>query len=127
MDGWDFSEVTRFAGELQVLPDAAEKALTEVVTAGGKDMQKQWRANARRTAGKHGRWYPSSITATPIDPLTVEVGPDNGKRQGGMGPGFEFGSINQPPHLDGTHALDGVGKDFARSVEDVAGTLLGSL
>ena len=127
MDGWDFSEVTRFAGELQVLPDEAEKALTDVVTTAGKDLRTKWRANARSTAGKHGRWYPSSITDTPVDPLTVEVGPDNGKRQGGMGPGFEYGSIHQPPHHDATNALDGVGKDFARSIEDVAGTLLGSL
>lgn len=70
----------------------------------GLELQNAWRANAKATAGKHGKWYPSSIKAKPDGPLAVKVGPTPGMRQASMS--FEFGSSNQPPHLDGQRALD---------------------
>ncbi|HEY9473590.1 MAG TPA: hypothetical protein VIS06_07015, partial [Mycobacteriales bacterium] len=38
--------------------------------------------------------------------IEATIGPDPSRPQGGMGPGFEFGSVHQPPHLDGKRALD---------------------
>jgi hypothetical protein len=35
--------------------------------------------------------------------IEVETGPERGMKQGGMS--FEFGSRNQPPHLDGLRAM----------------------
>ena len=70
---------------------------------------KRTTANATATAGTHGKHYPKSITAErtlSIGSIGVEVGPDSGMPQGGMGPGFEYGSVNQPPHLDGNKAAD---------------------
>lgn len=70
----------------------------------GVELQDAWRANASATAGRHGKWYPASIKTKPAGPLAVEIGPTPGMRQGAMS--FEFGSRNQPPHLDGQRALD---------------------
>jgi hypothetical protein len=66
-----------------------------------------WRNNAVTTSGEHGKHYPDSIDselAFDLRGVSVDVGPNGGKPQGGMS--FEFGSRNQPPHLDGAKALD---------------------
>lgn len=86
-----------------------------VLAEAGAELQKAWRDNAKLTAGKHGRWYPSSIKARPAGPLAVEVGPTPGMRQGAMS--FEFGSRNQPPHLDGQRALDATLPSLKSKVE----------
>jgi hypothetical protein len=74
----------------------------------GEAYAQDWASNARETAGSHGRYYPDAIDSEMLLAglgLTLEVGPNKAKKQGGMGPGFELGSQNQPPHLDGTRAL----------------------
>lgn len=100
----DVSDLTRLSAQLGKsqlrLASRAPAVLMEV----GLELQEAWRANATETAGAHGKWYPRSIKAKPAGPLAVEVGPSPGMRQGGMS--FEFGSVNQPPHLDGQRALD---------------------
>lgn len=75
----------------------------------GNDFAKDWANNARATSGKHGRLYPNSIIAQSriSTSIIIDVGPDSSKPQGGMGMGFEFGSRNQPAHLDGATALAG--------------------
>lgn len=86
----------------------------------GADLAK---ANAKRTAGEHGKHYPRSITSEMGSGLGLfgntisgEYGPDASKPQGGMS--FEYGSRNQPPHLDLARSADIVGPSFARSVRD---------
>lgn len=75
--------------------------------ASGDAFAEDWRANAAETSGTHGRYYPDSITSETLLSLGVRVqtGPESGRKQGRMGRGFEFGSVNQPPHLDGARAL----------------------
>jgi len=88
---------------------AVTSAVFDVFRDEGKKFTEQWRANAKATARKHGKHYPNSIT----DEMRIgtnivfEAGPESGRPQGGMGPGFEFGSQNQPPHLDGARAMTG--------------------
>lgn len=85
-----------------------------------------WQANARATAGAHGKHYPNSITYDTrllASTLVAEIGPDTSRPQGGMGMGFEFGSRNQPPHLDGSTAIDALGP----KVESVLDTAIGRL
>lgn len=41
--------------------------------------------------------YPKSISSEMTGPLQAEIGPVSAKKQGGMGPGVEFGSINAGP------------------------------
>lgn len=81
--------------------------LFNVYKQAGDEFAKSWADNARATSGEHGKHYPDSITSETRVALgiAVETGPESGRKQGGMGRGFEFGSINQPPHLDGLRAL----------------------
>jgi len=81
------------------------------------------RTNARRTAGRHGKHYPRSITSEMNaglglfgNTISGEYGPDTARPQGGMS--FEFGSRNQAPHLDLARSADIVGPAFARSVRE---------
>lgn len=85
-----------------------------------KKVEKEWRANARRTARRHGRHYPNSITSEQIFNASGpewEIGPDSAKKQGSMGRGFEFGSVKQPPHLDGARATQAIEPEFNAAVD----------
>lgn len=82
--------------------------------------------NARRSSGTHGKHYPKSITSEMHSGLGLfgnsisgEYGPDSSRPQGGMS--FEFGSRNQPPHLDLARSADVISPSFARSVDDQVG------
>jgi hypothetical protein len=98
-----------------------------VVEASTERLLDGWRANARATSGKHGKRYPSSITSEGIPSfgaITTEVGPENSRRQGGMGRGFELGSVNQPPHLDGKRAADAEGPKLEAALEALIAGIL---
>jgi hypothetical protein len=82
----------------------------------GRDLA---RANAKRTAGAHGKHYPKAITAEMGTGISGEYGPDSALPQGGMS--FEHGSRNQPPHNDLAKSADVVGPSFLRSVDDRVG------
>lgn len=118
---FDDSEVRRLAADLN---KAAHRAIPEISAAvkdSAKRLEKGWRDNAARTAGKHGKHYPKSITADVsfgLGSIEGEVGPDSSKPQGGMS--FEFGSVNQAPHLDGQQAADVEEPKFLKAVSDAA-------
>ena len=83
-------------------------AVFDAFKAGGEAFAEDWRHNAEQTSGEHGKHYPASIDSeTRLAGLgvLVDTGPNPNRKQGRMGRGFEFGSENQPPHLDGLHAL----------------------
>lgn len=88
---------------------SAKTAVTlfETFKQGGDEFAEAWADNARATAGEHGKHYPDSITSETRVALgiLVQTGPEAGRKQGRMGRGFEFGSKNQDPHLDGLRAL----------------------
>lgn len=99
-----FALATRMAGAAT----AAVPAASAAVTTATKAVETGWRANARATSGTHGKHYPNSITSEVQATgflVSGEVGPDTSLPQGSMGRGFEFGSRNQPPHLDGAKAV----------------------
>jgi hypothetical protein len=56
--------------------------------------------------------------------ILVETGPDSSMKQGSMGRGFEFGSQNQPPHLDGARALPAAEQRLERAADAAIGFLL---
>lgn len=90
-------------------------------------LRDQWRENARASSGRHGKHYPKSITTEQVPAADVAewtVGPESARPQGGMGPGFEYGSRNQPPHLDGWQASVGQEPKFLKSLDDLAKDLL---
>jgi len=93
--------------------------MRKVVRDGAGALTVLWRQNARDTAGEHGKHYPRSIGYDLRDGgLTAVIGPDASKPQGGMS--FEYGSRNQPPHLDGNRAADDVFRVWPREVAEVA-------
>lgn len=104
----DYSELLAFPAEVEIeAKRVAEKAYPLVAKVSEK-LQRDWRRNARGSSGKHGVHYPSSITREQrfsTDGPDWEVGPDSSLPQGGMGRGFEFGSVNQPPHNDMGEAM----------------------
>lgn len=111
---------TEVAGEFA---GAAAKAFPAIVIASAKaaeQLQSKWRANARSTAGSHGKRYPASITTekmlSGLGGVTFEVGPEIGKPQGSMGRGFEYGSVHQPPHLDGKKAADAIEPGYQEAI-----------
>jgi len=123
-------EVEGLGGLSEDLRHAAAKALPAVravTLANARELRDKWRKNAKRTAGAHGRHYPSSITMDEVvafGAAVVDIGPDSSKKQGGMGRGFEYGSVNQRPHLDGAKAAEAQQGKFASEIEAAAAGLL---
>ena len=127
---WDTSQLSLLVGDLGKIPGKAVPAVMDMVDEAGDDLAKVWADNARATAGEHGKHYPDSITAERkggIGVISSEVGPEAGKPQGGMGKGFEYGSKNQPPHMDGNRAADSEGPKFAERAQSTLTHLLGDL
>lgn len=123
----DASEIYNLAGDLSQVTAKMVPALREVMAQAGDALTDDWRDNAIETSGEHGKHYPHSIDSELVFNATgvsVDVGPNAGKPQGSMGAGFEFGSMNQPPHLDGLRALDGIQQRVERMVDSTIGHLL---
>lgn len=122
----DASEVFALAAELTAVGPKSVPAMRGVMQEAGDALAKDWAANAAATSGEHGKHYPGSIDAelrAGFGSISVEAGPNAGKPQGSMGRGFEFGSMNQPPHLDGIRALDGIQGRAERMVDAAMGHL----
>lgn len=124
----DASQVYKLAADLTQVGTKSVPAMRVVMLGVGEALANEWASNARGTSGEHGVHYPDSIDAElafGVTGISVDVGPNASKPQGGMGKGFEFGSRNQPPHLDGLRALDGMQARAERIIESAVGHLFG--
>lgn len=122
----DVSQGIRLANDLSEVGFKAVPALRTSMHGVGEAFALAWQGNARETAGVHGKHYPASITAElalTVSSVAVDVGPEAGLPQGSMGRGFEFGSRNQPPHLDGLRALDVVQAPAEQAIDATIGRL----
>lgn len=123
----DASEFYELARKME---DAAAETIPAVRPAiqQGADLTKRaWQENARATSGAHGKHYPNSITYDTrvlAGSVVGEVGPDSSRPQGGMGRGFEFGSVNQPPHLDGLKAIEGTTGKVESLLDEAVGRII---
>lgn len=110
------------ASDMAAIPPRAAKDMAETVRRGiyvGNTLAKDF---AKRSAGKHGKLYSRAFSTQMRRPYfgsgfnvySGEYGPDISKPQGGMS--FEFGSRNQPPHLDLARSADTIGPAFAGEV-----------
>lgn len=116
----DASEVYKLAGDLSAVGAKAVPAMRGVMDESGQILAEQWRSNAEATSGEHGVHYPKAITAElafGVSNIAVDVGPDSSMPQGGMGKGFEYGSRNQPPHMDGLRAMTWVEPQVVRMTD----------
>jgi hypothetical protein len=77
---------------------------------------------ARRSAGTHGRRYPSSWSVARTGVAAYVYGPTGGRAQGDMS--FEYGSRNQKPHLDANRSADLIEQSLPRRVARDLGVLL---
>jgi hypothetical protein len=124
----DASEVYKLSADLAQVGPRSVTAIRGVMGGIGEAFAREWASNARETSGEHGKHYPDSIDSELVFDITgvsVEVGPNSAKKQGSMGRGFEFGSQNQPPHLDGLRALDGIQARADRVMDSALGHLFG--
>lgn len=126
MSGAD--EIFDLARDLGTASRSVASGLFDAYKGAGEGFRDDWQHNARNTAGEHGKHYPNAITTemklAGLTSITVETGPESGRRQGGMGPGFEFGSVNQPPHLDGLQAMPLAEKRLERLSDAAIGLAL---
>jgi len=97
--------VTETAAALLRLGGSAYDAVEDAAERGGQWVTYQARDLLRgQISGVYLKHYPRSITSETeraAGVVSMIVGPETAKPQGGMGPGVEWGSINAPgfPHL----------------------------
>jgi len=123
----DASEVYKLAADLSGVGAKATLALRPVMAQAGEAFAQEWQSNATATSGEHGKHYPASVTSELVfdaGGISVDTGPDSSMPQGGMGKGFEFGSVNQPPHLDGTKAMTAMEPRVETIIDAAIGHLL---
>ncbi|WP_157099361.1 hypothetical protein [Microbispora sp. ATCC PTA-5024] len=123
----DGSELLKLAAEIGADSRKVAEGAYPLVKRYAMDLRNEWRDNARSTARKHGKLYPRTITAEQIpirDGVEWEVGPESELPQGGMGRGFEYGSVNQPPHWDMTRAAVSVEPRFNAAIDELARSFL---
>jgi len=120
-------EIFDLARDFGDAPRAVASGLFDAYRGAGEGFRDDWKHNARTTAGEHGKHYPDAITTEMRFAglgIKVETGPESGLKQGGMGPGFEFGSRNQEPHLDGLRAMPLAEKRLERLADSAIGLAL---
>ena len=103
---FDAHELSALAVDLGKIGVKSTSTMVKVFRESGDQLVKTWAANATETSGQHGRHYPKSIDMEMqvSTDIVIEVGPNPAMPQGGMS--FEYGSRNQPAHLDGQRAAD---------------------
>lgn len=133
MSGFDLHMDVDTAGLQRAFAEAPGEladALVDAVDESAARLQRDWRSNARKTARSHGKRYVRSIThttAVEAGAVTADIGPESAMPQGGMGAGFEYGGVNQPPHMDGAAAFARNAQPFARRVDDAIDKVARSL
>lgn len=123
----DTSELDALAADLVASGQSIGQRVRPVVQRGALNVKNDWRERATRSAGAHGRLYPLSIGYESREDPTgafAEIGPDSGRPQGRMGRGFEYGSINQPAHMDFLAAAEAESPRFAKALADLLGGIL---
>jgi len=117
------SNAFQVAAEFAAIDKAAFVAVRAATAQTADELRDTWRDNAQAHVRHPSRsgWYPKTIRVQPVPSLTAiafDIYPDT---EPGEGEGFEFGSRNQPPHLDGQRAKDALEPVFERRVDRAVG------
>lgn len=125
-------DLDRLARDLTEAPRKTQRAILGVVEHAAVNVKDGWKRNARGSAGRHAKRYPSSITydmmsigAALRGHIEAEVGPDKGRPQGALGNLIEFGSVHNPPHNDGGRALRDEEPKLERAIAEATLDALG--
>lgn len=103
--------------DFRKMPKIAARESAKLIRNNAKLGNKRAKAFAKVSAGKHGKHYHRAFTAEALGPYSWEYGPDASKPQGDMS--FEFGSRQQPPHLDLAKSADIVQFQMKVDVRDL--------
>ena len=113
--------IVDLAKDMAAIAVRARPDMRDVVQDGLRAGNMLAKDSAKRTAGEHGKHYHKAFSWEMHsgfglfgNVISGEYGPDANKPQGGMS--FEFGSRNQPPHLDLAKSADIIGGSFAQEV-----------
>lgn len=103
------NEIADLARDFGAAPAKIASGLFDAYRGAGEGFRDDWRHNVRSTSPQgHLKHLPAAITTEMrFGGFSIEVvtGPESGMRQGKLGRGDEFGSRNQPPHLNGLRAM----------------------
>jgi hypothetical protein len=96
------SELDQLAADLANNVDRLAPEVDRVVERGALNIRRDARRRIReQVRGVYLPHYPRSITydmdSAPGRYAEAEIGPESGKKQGGMGPGVEYGSARGAP------------------------------
>lgn len=125
------------ANDMQAIRARVRPDMRGVVREGIRAGNELAKGYAKTSSGDHGKYYPRTFTPSMHrglglfgNTISGEYGPDEsivvqGKKgafnPGGMGPGFERGSRNSPPHNNLSRSADLIGPIFEREVDAKVG------
>lgn len=119
-------EIFEFADDFGKAAGEIGKALFDTFKQEGEAYAEDWRANAKQHFDGHAKHYPKSITSESklAFGIHIETGPENGKKQGFLGPILELGGEHSPAYLDGLRALDPATERLEKAADATIGFLL---
>ena len=120
----DLTELNAWTDVLMRAPEVARKDGRAVVSKGALNIKNDARRLAPR--GPHTPNYASSINYdvtsdhSATAEIVAEIGPEEGRRQWGLGNLLEYGSQHNPPHPHHEPALDNEAPRFIAACEALA-------
>jgi hypothetical protein len=112
--------------DTRTVATTAKREMAKVVrtnTKEGNRIAKAFASEQHTMFGDTDIEYPPSFTWEMVGPLTGEYGPDAAIGDGSQASGYEFGSINSPPHFDLARSVDQISHKFVFDVQELPGKL----
>ncbi len=118
-------ELSRLAADLDAAPEKLRPVLRGILSKGALNVKRDMisRFEGQRTGG-YLPHFSRSISYDFTGPLEVEIGPESGKPQGGMGAAIEYGSSQHAPMPFANPALDAEEPKFVEQVGLAASRVL---
>lgn len=110
------------ARDTKVIASTAKRDMRRVVrdnTREGNRLAKAFASEQHTMFSDADIEYPPSFTWEMTGALAGEYGPDAGIGDGSQAAGYEFGSINSPPHLDLARSVEAIRPEFHQDVDEM--------
>lgn len=108
--------------DTKTIARTARRDMSSVVrknTREGNRIAKAFASEQHTMFGDTDIEYPPSFTSEMISPLVGEYGPDVSIGDGSQASGYEFGSMNSPPHFDLARSVDEISHKFVSGVQEL--------
>lgn len=116
------NQLDDLAHDTRTVANRARRDMTAVVrknTREGNRIAKAFASEQHTMFSDADIEYPPSFTWEMLSPLEGEYGPDQAIGDGSQSPGYEFGSINSPPHFDLARSVEAIQHRFLWDVQDL--------